>query len=177
MSALQTSGRSNKTEQVMFLTKSNRGFFSNQVDVTLKLMIRSGHFSNSAENLSMSTCQFQEDPIKIESVKRRLVNTVRHLGHIERLKTLGLPTLEYRRERAELTQGYKIINYIDNVDKCRCFSMTTSSTTRGHSKKLSKIDLDSISGQTPIVIGCKHLEFPDQKCCECIIPISVQVKS
>ena len=36
-----------KTEWVMMMTKSNRGFFSNQGDVTLKLMIQPGQFSNT----------------------------------------------------------------------------------------------------------------------------------
>ena len=45
----------NKTDWVMLMTKSNRGFFSNQVDVTLRFMIRSGYFSNLFEISSMST--------------------------------------------------------------------------------------------------------------------------
>ena len=37
----------------------------------------------------------------------------------ERLKRLGLPTLEYRRERADMVEVYKIMNDIDlaNMDK------------------------------------------------------------
>ena len=35
-----------KYERVTLMTKSNRGFFSNQGDVTLKSMIPSGQFSN-----------------------------------------------------------------------------------------------------------------------------------
>ena len=37
-----------KTEQVMVMTKSN-SFYSNQWDVTLRLIIRSGQFSNPSE--------------------------------------------------------------------------------------------------------------------------------
>ena len=33
----------------MMMTKSNRGFFSNQEDVTLRLMVRSGQVSNSSK--------------------------------------------------------------------------------------------------------------------------------
>ena len=40
---------------VTLMTKSNRSFFSNQDDVTLWLMIRSGQFSNLTELSSMST--------------------------------------------------------------------------------------------------------------------------
>ena len=39
----------------MLMTKSNRGFFSNQGDATLRLKIRSGQFSNPTEISSMST--------------------------------------------------------------------------------------------------------------------------
>ena len=37
------------------MTKSNRGIFSNERDVTLRLMIQSGQFSNSYEISSTST--------------------------------------------------------------------------------------------------------------------------
>ena len=44
-----------KTEWVMLMTKSNRGFFSNQGDGILRLKILSGQFSNSTQNSSIST--------------------------------------------------------------------------------------------------------------------------
>ena len=44
-----------KTEWVMLMSMSNRGFFSNQEDITLKLRIQSGQFFNLSEILSMST--------------------------------------------------------------------------------------------------------------------------
>ena len=44
-----------KTEQVMMITKSNGGFFSNQRLVTLRLMIQSRQFSSSSESSYMST--------------------------------------------------------------------------------------------------------------------------
>ena len=43
-----------KTEQVTLMTMSNRKVFSNQGEVTLKLMIQSGQVSISSENTSMS---------------------------------------------------------------------------------------------------------------------------
>ena len=44
-----------ETEWVMLITKSNRNFFSNQGDVTLRWMIRSDQFSNLSEISSFST--------------------------------------------------------------------------------------------------------------------------
>ena len=50
---------------------------------------------------------FKKDIISLENLKRRatrLVDSVKHLGYADRLKTLGLPTLEYRREQADMIQ-------------------------------------------------------------------------
>ena len=68
----------------------------------------------------------KKDIISIENVQRRathLVKSVSHLGYADRLKTLGLPTLEYRRERGDMIQVYKIVNNIDKVDKSKVFTM------------------------------------------------------
>ena len=54
----------------------------------------------------------ENDIIWLENVQRRasrLVDSVKHLGHADGLQALGLPTLEYRRERA------------DNVDQDKFF--------------------------------------------------------
>ena len=54
------------------------------------------------------------------------------------LRKLGLPTLEYRRQHADIIQVYKILNGIDKVDKNKLFSVTTYNRTLGHPKKLFK---------------------------------------
>ena len=51
--------------------------------------------------------QYKKDKITLENVQRRatrLVNCIKHLPYSERLIALGLPTLEYRRERADMIQ-------------------------------------------------------------------------
>ena len=51
----------------------------------------------------------------------------------ERLRRLGLPTLEYRRERADVVEVDKILNNTDFVNKeNKLFQMTTYRSTRGH---------------------------------------------
>ena len=48
-----------------------------------------------------------------ENVQRRATKFVRcisHLPYSERLRALGLPSLEYRRERADVIQVYKILH-------------------------------------------------------------------
>ena len=60
------------------------------------------------------------DMVEIENVQRRstkLVRTRSHLSYHERLRSLGLPSLEYRRERADLVEIYKIMNGINDVNK------------------------------------------------------------
>ena len=62
---------------------------------------------------------YKKDMIIIENVQRtatKLVKSISHLPYSERLKSLGLPSLEYRRERADVVEVYKIMNQIDNID-------------------------------------------------------------
>ena len=85
--------------------------------------------------------QYKKDKITLENVQRRatrLVKSIKHLSYSERLKTLGLPTLEYRRERADMIQVYKILHDIDKADRERLFQMAAYTSTRGHPLKLFK---------------------------------------
>ena len=68
---------------------------------------------------------FKKDKILLENVQRRatrLVKRLRHISYEDRLRTLGLPSLEYRRERSDMIQVYKIMHGIDKVDKDKFFS-------------------------------------------------------
>ena len=84
---------------------------------------------------------YKKDMIAIENVQMRttkLVTSIKHLSYQERLKKLGLPSLEYRRERADLIEVYKIMNNIDQVEKDTFFKFPTYAATRGHQFKLAK---------------------------------------
>ncbi|XP_069109330.1 uncharacterized protein B0403.1-like [Argopecten irradians] len=84
---------------------------------------------------------YVKDKISIEGVQRRAtkrIPTLEGKTYTERLKILGLPTLEYRRERADMIQVYKIINNIDILDRDNLFTQNPYVSTRGHSKKLYK---------------------------------------
>ena len=61
-----------------------------------------------------------------------LVKSVKHLSYPERLKKLGLPTLEYRRQRADVLQVFKILQGTDNVDSDKFFTLSSYQATRGH---------------------------------------------
>ena len=56
--------------------------------------------------------QLKRDKVSIERVQRRatkLVPELKHLPYSSRLQQLGLPTLTYRRRRADLIETYRII--------------------------------------------------------------------
>ena len=84
---------------------------------------------------------FKKDMIALENVQRRatkLVKSIAHLSYSDRLRKLGLPSLEYRRERADAIQVYKILHDIDKVGKSKLFTRSEYTATRGHSLKLFK---------------------------------------
>ena len=96
----------------------------------------------------------------IEQVQRRatrLVPETKGLPHNSRLIELQLPTLNYRRQRTDIIQTFKIIKRIDSVNQdCRCpqcpserMFQKASGTTRGHSEKL----------QTQRATGYRHHFF------------------
>ena len=87
------------------------------------------------------SAQYKKDKITLENVQRRatrLVKCIKHLPYSERLKVLGLPTLEYRRERADMIQVYKILHGIDIANREKLFQMAPYTTTWGHPLKLFK---------------------------------------
>ena len=84
---------------------------------------------------------YKKDKIAIENVQKhatKLVKCESHLPYRERLRAFKLPTLEYCRERADVTQVYKILHGMDKMDKNKLFTMSDYPTTRGHSLKLFK---------------------------------------
>ena len=61
------------------------------------------------------------------------------LSYEERLRKLGIPTLEYRRHRADLIQVYRLFSGIDRMDANVFFSLhnedeagSVRAETRGH---------------------------------------------
>ena len=90
----------------------------------------------------------KKDNDAIERVQRRatrLLPEIRHLSYVDRLKELKLPTLKFRRERADIIETYNILTdkHIINTD-CRChicpnkhmFLKSPAINNRGHSMKL-----------------------------------------
>ncbi|KAK3091396.1 hypothetical protein FSP39_019582 [Pinctada imbricata] len=76
---------------------------------------------------------YKKDAIAIENTQRRatkLIYGIQHLSYLERLLNLGLPSLEYRRIRADVIQVYKYINNLDEMSK-PLFVKSQENRTRG----------------------------------------------
>ncbi|MPC47606.1 hypothetical protein E2C01_041356 [Portunus trituberculatus] len=54
---------------------------------------------------------------QILRIARKMVPELKDLTSEERLKEMGLPTLQDRRERGDLITMYKIVNGIEKIDK------------------------------------------------------------
>ncbi len=77
----------------------------------------------------------------IEAVQRRATRMVPELAHLsyqERLEQLKLPTLVYRRQRADMLETYKILHNEYDIDQEIFFKCPGNSRTRGHSLKIFK---------------------------------------
>ena len=84
---------------------------------------------------------FKKDEDLLEKVQQRATRQLPHLRHLEypeRLEALGLETLVYRRQRAEVLQIYKIMKGIEHLDVHKFFQLVNNSRTRGHSMKVKK---------------------------------------
>ena len=92
--------------------------------------------------------KFKKDNLAIENVQRRatkMVTGMKNLTYEERLRSLGLPTLVYRRQRADMIQLFKILHKYEsvNIDNIKI----NTNTNRGHSFKLQKQYTRTASGQ------------------------------
>ena len=59
---------------------------------------------------------------QLEMVTRMLLPDLKNMSYPERLKILGLTTLESRRLRGDLIQVFKIVKGFDNIDRNIFFS-------------------------------------------------------
>lgn len=90
--------------------------------------------------LQSGQLQNRKEAIIIENVQRRatrLIKEIQHLSYGNRLKYLGLPTLQYRRIRADVVETFKIIKGMDKVEIDTIFPKNNT-TTRGHKYKIYK---------------------------------------
>ena len=68
-----------------------------------------------------------------------MVNGISNLDYESRLRELKLPSLQYRRRRADMHQVFKIINKLERVDPGVFFQLNAQNkVTRGHSSRIYK---------------------------------------
>ena len=103
----------------------------------------------------------KRDQDAIERIQRRatkLVPELRDLPYATRLQQLNLPTLKYRRRRADLIECYRIMTNQHSIDgQCHCslcpnkqmLQLSANTRTRGHIYKL----------KTQIAIGSRRPFF------------------
>ena len=80
---------------------------------------------------------------KVQRRATRMVEGYRGMEYEERLKRIGLTTLEMRRERADLLEVFKILKGMEGLDRDHFFKdavegRESGMVTRGHSMKLYK---------------------------------------
>jgi len=84
----------------------------------------------------------KQDVELLENVQRRAtrqLSSIRDLSYPERLKTLNLPTLKYRRARGDMIETFKILNNIyDPKITTGLLPLTEETRTRHNTKKLKK---------------------------------------
>lgn len=85
--------------------------------------------------------QFACDMDKIERVQRRatkLCSSLREKPYEERLKAMKLPSMQYRRERGDMIEVFKILTGKDRVQQEKLLPLSTTDRTRGHNLKIAK---------------------------------------
>ena len=83
----------------------------------------------------------KQDSQELEKVQRRATKLVKNLSDMSypaRLRALNLPSLVYRRKRADMLQMYRIVTEIDKLDKDNIVKMDLGERTRGHTFTLCK---------------------------------------
>ena len=92
-------------------------------------------------NLLAVVPYMRQDFNALEKVQRRatkLVKEIKHLPYPERLRRLGLSSIEERVLRGDLIETYKLLTGKINVDPKQLFNVKQPGRTRGHRLKLEK---------------------------------------
>ena len=134
------SEKSKKANQIMGIIRRSFRYLNKEIFTKLfKSMVRP-HLEYAASTWNP---YHKQDIKKLESVQRRATKQVpelKDLSYKDRLTSLKMPTLAYRRMRGDLIETYKIVTgkYDKAVSDLLPLHQVLGTTTRGHSLKLAK---------------------------------------
>ena len=78
----------------------------------------------------------------LESIQRRatkLIPKLKSLSYPDRLRSLDLPSLTFRRARGDMIETFKYMNGYYDVGREKLFKLMVNSRTRGHSLRIDKV--------------------------------------
>ena len=78
---------------------------------------------------------------RVQHRATKLISSLRKETYENRIKLLGLTTLETRRLRGDLIEVFKIMKGFEDISWNKLFRMSSSKQLRGHSLKLYKPSL------------------------------------
>ena len=134
----QCAAASRKGNQILGIIKRNFSFMDKGMFLKLYKSIVRPHLEYAIQAWNPYT---RKNIDLLESVQRRatkLVSSCRDLSYYDRLKYLGLTTLETRRLRGDMIETFKIITGRDNLNIDMFFVLDGNTRTRGHNFKLKK---------------------------------------
>ena len=128
----------NKANQILGIIKRSFDYLSAEVFVHLYKALVRPHLEYG--NVIWSPF-LKRQSVAIEKVQRRatrLISNIKDLPYEQRLATLKLPSLKYRRFRGDLIQYFKIMTGIDDMNFEHLFSYNESVCTRSANLNLHK---------------------------------------
>src|ERR1043165_7504865 len=90
---------------------------------------------------------------KVQKRATRMIEGFKGVSYDQRLKEMGLTTLETRRLRADLIEVFKIIKEYEGLNRELFFDLKGGEITRGHEFNLIKKRLNTDKGNTLLVTG------------------------
>jgi len=137
-----------KANQRLGMIKRSFSYMDKKMFLTLFKSIVRSHFEYGSNVWSVI---YKKEAIQIENVQRRatkLVQNIQHLSYTERLKYIGLPSLQHRRLRADMVETFKILNNIDKVQHEHIFPISRTATVGVTTRRYIKRTAEQTSENT-----------------------------
>lgn len=141
--SMHIEGQVHKANRVLGAIKHTFKYMdANTLLLLYKSLIRP-HLEYASTVWTAITKRDQDALEKVQRRATRLVPKLANMGYNQRLRELKLPTLSYRRQRADAIQIYKIVNRLDVINleyscpicKQKPLEISRAENTRGHSLK------------------------------------------